>query len=260
MTIETVVATRYITPLREGGSLPAVVEADDGEMYVMKFAGAGQGPKALIAELIAGEIGRALGLPVPILAFVMLDHALGPSEPDAEISDLLKASVGLNFGLRYLPSAFAYNPLLQPPPNADLASTIVWFDSYVTNVDRTVRNTNLLVWQRELWLIDHGAALYFHYDWRNYMGRSRTAFPLIKDHVLLPFAAELVEANSISRLRLSPEVIRGIVDLVPDVWLSGGPFETTAEYREAYIAYLLSRLEASPVFVEEARHARSLRV
>src|SRR5450756_566169 len=180
--IKTVNAIRYVTPLREGGSLPAIVETDDGQMYVMKFVGAGQGPKALIAELVAGEIGRALGLRVPELALINLDPELGPSEPDPEIFDLLRLSVGLNLGMRFLPKAFAYNPILPPPLDTALASAIVWFDAYVTNVDRTIRNVNILVWEKELWLIDHGASLYFHHDWRDdYLERSRTPFPLIKD-------------------------------------------------------------------------------
>ena len=262
MLIQTLTATRYVTPLREGGSLPAIVQVDGGEqeLYVMKFVGAGQGVKVLVAEIIAGEIGRALGLPVPELALIRLDPALGPAEPNAEISDLLKASVGLNLGLRFLPQAFDYNSLLQPPLDADLASAIVWFDAYVTNVDRTARNTNILVGQKELWLIDHGAALYFHHDWRNYLERSQTPFPHIKDHVLLPFASRLEEADRAARARLTPETLRAIVDLVPDAWLAGGPFAGPAEKRQAYRAYLLSRLEASAVFVGEARHARSLRI
>lgn len=256
--IRTVTAIQYLTPLREGGSLPAVVEADDGELYVMKFVGSGHGPKALIAELVAGEIGRTLGLRVPDIVFIELDPALGPSEPNAEIRDLLKASVGRNLGLRYLPNAFEFNLLLQPPPDPELASAIVWFDAYVTNVDRTSRNANLLIWQEDLWLIDHGSSLYFHYDWNDYLGRSRTRFAHIKDHALLPLASGLGEADVILRERLTPEAIQRIVDLIPDGWLDGEPqFASPAEHRAAYAAYLLSRLEVSHLFVEEARHARS---
>ena len=256
--IRTVTATQYVTPLREGGSLPAIVQADDGELYVMKFVGSGHGPKALIAELVAGEVGRRLGLRVPDIVFIELDAALGPSEPDAEIHDLLQASVGLNFGLRYLPNAFAYNALLEPPPDPGLASAIVWFDAYVTNVDRTPRNVNLLIWQNDLWLIDHGSCLYFHYDWNDYLGRSRTPFSHIKDHTLLPFASALDEADAISRARLTPEVIHQVVDLIPDRWLDGEPrFASNAEHRQAYADFLLSRLEASDAFVEEARNART---
>src|SRR5512135_2991295 len=218
--IKTLNAMRYITPLREGGSLPAIVEADDGELYVMKFAGAGQGPKALIAELVAGEIGRTLELRVPEIVFIELDPILGRSEPNPEIRDLLQASAGLNLGLRYLPQAFTYNPLLRPP-GPELASAIVWFDAYVTNVDRTPRNVNILLWLNELWLIDHGAALYFHHDWKDYLDRSRTPFARIKDHVLLPFAENLREADGAARTRLTTEVIHDIVDLIPGAWLNG---------------------------------------
>jgi hypothetical protein len=256
--IETVTATRYLTPLREGGSLPAIVEADDGGLYVMKFVGSGHGAKALIAELVAGEIGRALGLRVPELVFIELDPALGPSEPNAEIRDLLKASVGLNLGLRYLPNAFTFNPLLTPPPDAELASAIVWFDAYVTNVDRTPRNVNMLIWQEELWLIDHGSALYFHHNWNGYMERSHAPFARIKDHTLLPFASDLDGADVALRARLTPEIIQCIVGLIPVGWLDGEPdFADQAEHRQAYAAYLLSRLEAAHVFVAEAKHARA---
>jgi len=256
--IRTVTATQYITPLHEGGSLPAIVQADDEELYVMKFVGSGHGSKALIAELVAGEVGRRLGLRVPEIVFIELDAALGPSEPNAEIHDLLQASVGLNFGLRYLPNAFVYSSLLEPSPNSDLASAIVWFDAYVTNVDRTPRNVNLLIWQKDLWLIDHGSCLYFHHDWNDYLGRSQTPFSHIKEHTLLPFASALDEADAVLRTRLTPEVIREVVDLVPDRWLNGEPrFAGNAEHRQAYADYLLSRLEASHVFVEEARNART---
>jgi hypothetical protein len=253
-----VLATRYITPLREGGSLPAVVEADDGERYVMKFSGAGQGVKALIAEILAGEIARTLGLRVPELVLVELQAGIGRNEPNAEIQDLLRASVGLNLGVAYLPCAFAYNPLLKPPPSPALASEIVWFDAFVTNVDRTPRNANLLIAQNELWLIDHGAALYFHHDWSNYLERSKTPFSMIKQHTLLPFAEQMGAAND----RLAPKLTRAelarIVNLVPAVWLSDEPsFSGEAEHRAAYVAYLQSRLNASSIFVEEAANARA---
>lgn len=255
-------AIRYITPLREGGSLPAVVEADDGQLYVMKFVGAGQGRKALIADLVAGEIGRTLGLLVPELAFINLDPALVPSEPDPEIHDLLRFSIGLNFGLRYLPQAFMFNPLLPPSPSPELASAIVWFDAYVTNVDRTLRNVNILVWQNSLWLIDHGACLYFHHTWKDYMTKSRSPFAAIKDHALLSFASDLDGADAVAHARLSPEVIHSIVNLIPDVWLAGDEvfFPNPAGHRQAYVDYLQSRLETSQVFVQEARNARAQRV
>ena len=261
MLVQTLTATRYVTPLREGGSLPAVVQVDgQEELYVMKFAGAGQGAKALVAEIIAGEIGRALGRPVPELALINLDPALAPNEPNEEISDLLRASVGLNLGLRFVSHAFDYNALLRPPLDPELASAIVWFDAYVTNVDRTARNTNILIRQKELWLIDHGAALYYHHDWLNYLERSETPCPHIKDHVLLPFASRLEEADREARARLTPETLSGIMDFVPDAWLAGGPFNDPAAKRQAYLAYLAKRLAASEVFVGEARNARSLRI
>ena len=258
--IKTLTATRYLVPLREGGSLPAVVEADDSELYVMKFFGAGQGPKVLIAELLAGEIARALKLNVPELVFLELDANLGRNERDPEIRDLLSASVGLNLGLRYLPSAFAYNPLLKPTPPPEQASAIVWFDAYVTNVDRTPRNVNMLLWEKALWLIDHGATLYFHYDWNDYLARSQTPFALIKQHVLLPFASQLRAADDLLRPRLTATILQEIVEQVPDAWLGKEAlFANHAEQRAAYLAYLTSRLAASS-FVEEAMRAHAQHV
>ena len=256
--IRTITATQYITPLREGSSLPAIVEADDGQLYVMKFVGAGHGAKALIAELLAGEIGRALGLRVPEIVLLLLDPALGPSEPDPEIHDLLKASVGLNLGLSYLPNAFGFNMLLQPPPDPSLASMIVWFDSFVTNIDRSPRNVNILIWQGDLWLIDHGSCLYFHHSWDDYLERSHTPFPYIKDHTLMPFASRVAEAGEAARARLTSQIIGNIADMVPDEWLGDEErFAGPTEHRLAYVAYLLSRLEASHIFVQEAMHAYS---
>jgi hypothetical protein len=256
--IRTVHATRYVAPLREGGSLPAVVEGDDGNQYVMKFVGAGQGAKALIAELISGEIGRTLSLRVPELVYLMMDETLGRSEPDPEIQDLLRASIGLNLGLRYLSGAFDFNILLSPPLDARLASQIVWFDAYVTNVDRTPRNVNMLVWQDDLWLIDHGASLYFHHSWDGFQERSRTPFPMVRQHTLLSLATELDAADQELRSRLSPASIRQIVDLVPEEWLGGETiFEDVAAHRQGYVDYLTLRLEASEIFVEEAKNARN---
>jgi len=257
--IKTVTATRYVSPLREGGSLPAIVEADDNQLYVMKFIGAGQGPKALIAELLAGEIGRTLGLRVPEIVLMNLDPALGRSEPDPEIQDLLKASAGrLNLGLRYLPNAFDFNLLLQPPPAPAEASKIVWFDAFVTNVDRTVRNVNLLIWRNELWLIDHGATLYFHHNWDDYLSRSQSPFSLISKHTLLPFAGQLPQADAELRSRLTPKLLAQIVEQIPEAWLGREPgFSTQRKHRRAYVAYLEKRLAASSIFVEEAIHARN---
>jgi hypothetical protein len=255
--MRTVMATRYVTPLREGGSLPAIVEADDDGMYVLKFRGAGQGPKALIAELMAGEIARAAGLPVPEIVFMMLDSELARTEPDPEIQHLIMASAGLNLALDYLPGAVTFDPVAEKP-DADLASSIVWFDAYVTNVDRTPRNTNMLVWHRRLWLIDHGATLYFHHAWDNYLERSRAPFPMIKDHVLLRLASALREVDSRMTERVTPDIVDSILQLIPDAWLAGDSSSGGSDrYRKAYMEYLLRRLEPPHAFLEEAIRARS---
>jgi HipA-like kinase len=260
MSLRTVIATRYVTPLREGGSLPAIVEADDDGMYVLKFRGAGQGPKALIAELVAGEVARAAGLPVPEIVFVELDPELARTEPDPEIQALIRASAGLNLALDYLPGAVTFDPVAEQP-DAELASTVIWFDAYVTNVDRTPRNTNMLIWHRRLWLIDHGAALYFHHTWTNYRERSRAPFPMIKDHVLLQFAHSLQEVDALMTGRVTPDIIDSVVKLIPDAWLvEDSPFGESNQHRDAYMEYLLSRLEPPHVFLEEAIRARSLYV
>ena len=265
MPLRTVVVTRYVTPLREGGSVPAIVEADDDGMYVLKFRGAGQGPKALVAEIIAGEIGRAAGLSVPEIVLIELDPDLARTEPDPEIQDLIRASGGLNVALDYLPGAVMFDPVAQTP-NAQLASQIVWFDAFVTNVDRTARNTNMLMWHRRLHLIDHGAALYFHHSWdsrtiEDGLERSRNPFPLIKDHVLLPYASELAAIHETMLARITPAVVRSIVAEVPAVLLeSDDTFATFEQRRDAYNDYLLRRLEAPHAFLEEAIRARSVLV
>lgn len=250
--IRTVNVTRYVTPLREGGSLPAIVEADDDGMYVLKFRGAGQGVKSLIAELISGEIARVLGLRVPEIVFGELDAVLSRSEPDPEIQELLAASAGLNLGLDYLPGSITFDPVVDAV-DPQLASRIVWFDSFITNVDRTARNSNMLVWHKELWLIDHGASLYFHHAWQNWEEASRRSFVQIKDHVLLPLASELGSAAAELRAMLSAETIEEIVSLVPEVWLSEGD---AGEQREIYAKFLMSRLAAADIFLEEAVNAR----
>jgi len=253
--LRTVNVTRYVTPLREGGSLPAIAEADDGFLYVLKFSGAGQGAKALVAELIGGEIARACGLKVPELVFANLDEAFGRTEPDEEIQDLLKASVGLNLALHYLSGAITFDPAISPI-DATLASQIVWLDCLLTNVDRTPRNTNMLIWHRELWLIDHGAALYFHHSWHNWLEAAKKPFLQVKDHVLLSRATQLTEVDTAFKQILTDERIRAIVEVIPDEWLTGeSSFETPAQYREAYIEFLTTRLEHSSIFVNEAQHA-----
>jgi hypothetical protein len=258
--MRTVNATRYVTPLREGGSLPAIIEADDDGMYVLKFRGAGQGTKALIAELIAGEIARAAGFLVPELVFVQLDPDIAKTEPDPERQVLIRGSGGLNLGLDYLPGSVMFDPVAEKP-DPELASRIVWFDAYVTNIDRTPRNANLLLWHRKLWLIDHGAALYFHHAWSNMDERSKDRFALIKDHILLPFAAALEAADSAMTSLITEKVIADVVELVPDDWLHGEPrFETAADNRRAYVQYLVRRLEEPRYFLEEAIRARSVQV
>jgi hypothetical protein len=246
--IRTVSATRYVTPLREGGSLPAVVEADDEGMYVLKFRGAGQGPKVLVAELVAGEIARAAGLPLPEIVFMELDVDLARTEPDPEIQALIRASAGLNLALDFLPGAVMFDAIAERPDPV-LASSIVWFDAYVSNVDRTARNANLLVWHRQLHLIDHGAALYFQHSWDG-SDRSQDPFPRIKDHILLPFASALREIDAVLAGRLTPQIIADITALIPEEWLGHNS-------RDAYTAHLTRRLSAPRAFLQEAVRAHA---
>jgi hypothetical protein len=254
--LRTVNVTRYVTPLREGGSLPAITEADDEFLYVLKFRGAGQGVKSLIAELLGGEIARALGLRVPEIVFANLDTAFGRTEPDEEIQDLLKASVGLNLALHYLSGAITFDPSVTViDPLA--ASQIVWLDCLLTNVDRTARNTNMLTWNKELWLIDHGASLYFHHSWQNWEEHSRRPFVQVKDHVLLPGASEIAKADETFRRILTKEKIESIVSLIPDEWLTGWESaESAADIKKVYSGFLNTRISSSQIFVKEAQHAR----
>ena len=248
--------TRYVTPLREGGSLPAIVEADDDFLYVLKFRGAGQGAKALIAELIAGEIARSLGFRVPEIVFATLDECFGRMEGDQEIQDLLRASEGLNLALHYLSGAITFDSLVNKV-DAKLASQIVWFDCLITNVDRTPRNTNMLMWHKELWLIDHGASFYFHHSGQDPEEQAKRPFLQVKDHVLLPLATKLEEVDSAFRSLLPPERIRSIVSLIPDEWLVGySPDESVDEQRQVYIKFLETRLSHTEVFIKEAQNAR----
>ena len=254
--MRTISATRYVTPLREGGSLPAVVEADDDGLYVLKFRGAGQGRKALIA----GELARAAGLPVPEIVLVHLDADLARTEPDPEIQDLIRASAGLNLALDYLPGAVAFDPLVHRL-DVELASRIVWFDAFVTNVDRTPRNVNLLMWHRRPWLIDHGAALIVHHQWDGWLERSASPFSMVKDHVLLEGAGRIADVDAEMSQRLAPAEIERIAGLVPGDWLEDTPaFATKDEQRSAYVRYLVTRLQAPRAFVEEARRAQALHV
>jgi hypothetical protein len=252
MQLRRISATRYVTPLREGGSLPAIVEADDDGLYVLKFRGAGQGRKALVAEVVAGELARALGLAVPELALVELDPVLGRAEPDPEIQDLLAASAGLNLGVDFLPGALPFNPAAGPAPEAELAADIVWFDALVTNVDRTAQNTNLLIWHDRLWLIDHGAALFFHHAAAEEAGHARKPFPAIRDHVLLPFAGPIADADARLAPRVTAELLEEIAAAIPDEWLDG-------DDRQVYVDYLRGRLGRPRTFVEEAEQARERR-
>jgi hypothetical protein len=255
--LRTINVIRYVTPLREGGSLPAIAEGDDEFLYVLKFRGAGQGVKALIAELIGGEIARLLGLKIPELVFANLDAAFGRSEADEEIQDLLKFSVGLNLALHYLSGAITYDPVVNTL-DAKLASQIVWLDCLLTNVDRTPRNTNMLMWHKELWLIDHGAALYFHHSWHNWEESAKRPFVQVKDHVLLPQASLLDEVDAEFKAILTPERISNIVNLIPDDWLTDDSGNgTPTERRDVYTQFLVTRIASSDVFVKEAQHARS---
>lgn len=253
--LRTVQMMRYITPLREGGSLPAIVAADDGFDYALKFRGAGQGPKALIAELIGGEIARVLGLKVPELVFAMVDEAFGRTEPDEEIQDLLQASTGLNLALHYLSGAITFDPTVTAIP-AQLASQIVWLDCLITNVDRTVRNTNMLMWQKELWLIDHGASLYFHHSWDGWQEAAKRPFAQVKDHVLLQWATELESVNAAFIEILTPEQIAAIVSIVPDAWIQESQ-GTPEQARSVYTQFLQTRIAHSQTFVKHAIDARA---
>lgn len=254
--LRTVNVIRYITPLREGGSMPALAEADDEFLYVLKFRGAGQGIKALIAELIGGEIARALDFRVPELVFANLDEAFGRTEPDEEIQDLLKASVGMNLALHYLSGAITFDPLVTLVDER-LASEIVWLDCLLTNMDRTARNTNMLMWHKELWLIDHGACLYFHHAMQNWEEQAIKPFFLVKDHVLLSRATELDAVNKDFSAVLTPALIQQIVDLIPDAWLAAeGTAADAAQQRNIYKEFLLRRLGSSDIFTNAANDAR----
>jgi len=245
-----IAVTRYVTPLREGGSLPAIVEGDDSGLYVLKFRGAGQGARALVAELIAGELARAAGLPVPEIVLAELDPDLARTEPDPEIQELIRASGGLNLALDYLPGSVMFDPVADAPEGF-LASCIGWFDALVTNIDRTVKNTNLLMWHGKLWMIDHGAALYFHHGTADFVSRAKDPFAAVKDHVLLRFADAIEEADTVLCPRLTRECVERVVSFVPAQW------EAEAS---RYTGYFMARLESPRAFVEEAIRARAQHV
>ena len=255
--MRTIRATRYVTPLREGGSLPAIIEGDDNGLYVLKFRGAGQGTKALVAELVVGELARVAGLRVPEVVLVQVDAELGRNEPDAEIRDLLKRSVGLNLALDYLPGSITFDPAVGPAPLETEASAIVWWDAFTSNVDRTARNPNLLWWHRQLWLIDHGAALYFHHQWSDAETSSRSAFTPIRTHALLRWARDIAGQGARMAAALTPASVASVLAEVPADWLTDeARFASSAEHREAYAQYLRDRLASSATFTEEAERAR----
>lgn len=264
--MRTVSVTRYVTPLREGGSMPAIVEADDDGLYVLKFRGAGQGPRALIAELVSGALAEALGLPLPERVFAELDPDLARTEGDPEIQHLIRASGGTNLALDYLPGAATFDPLADAATTVDasLASRIVWFDAFVSNVDRTVRNTNLLIWHRRLWLIDHGATLYFHHRWDGNPERAADPFHRIREHVLLPYAIELDAADAALAPKLGRQLFIDILARVPDPWFAAqsegndiGVLSEPAIQRAAYVEYFVRRLAQRQAFVQEAQRGRA---
>jgi hypothetical protein len=256
--LRSVRATRYVTAFREGGSLPGLVEADDDGLYVVKFRGAGQGPRALVAEWVAGEIGRALGLLVPELVAVDLEEAIADSEPHEEIHDLLVASVGRNLGVDFLPGSLTFNPAADTVTDPAWAAEVVWFDALVTNPDRSIRNPNMLVWHGRTWLIDHGAALYVHHAWRDPDEHARRPFERTAEHVLLPFAGPLPAAAERLAPRLTSELLDAIVEAIPDDWLPDDPVVGGADgQRRAYVDYIVTRLAASTTWVGEAERARA---
>ncbi len=260
MEIRTVKTTRYVTPLKEGGSMPAIVEADDEGFYVLKFRGAGQGVKALIAELISGEIGRFLGLPVPEIVFVELDPILGQTEADPEIQELIKASSGLNLALDYLPGSITFDTLIEKP-SAELASKIGWFDAFTANVDRTPRNANMLIWHKDLWLIDHGASVFYHHNWNKFLENAVNPFVQIKDHILLPFAENIEKIDAEFSKKLTPEILRKIVDLIPDIWFENeSQTAEPEELRAVYLEFFTKRLTVPRNFVKEIENARTLQI
>ncbi|WP_029902119.1 HipA family kinase [Prevotella sp. 10(H)] len=256
MELRTVNVTRYITPLREGGSLPALAEADDGFKYVVKFRGAGHGTKMLVSELVGGLVAQTLGFRVPEMVFINLDEAFGLSQGDEEVQDLLRASHGLNMGLHFLSGALTFDPVVTQIDSLT-ASQIVWMDALLTNVDRTARNTNMLMWHKELWLIDHGASLYFHHSWAGWEKYAVSPFVQIKDHVLLSWADKLDEADAAFKKILTPEKITYIVNTLPDDWLNwGGSEESPDSIRQVYIDFLNERIKNSAIFINEAQNAR----
>jgi HipA-like protein len=256
--LRSVRATRYVTAFREGGSLPGLVEADDDGLYVVKFRGSGQGPRALVAEWLVGEIGRALGLLVPDIVSVDLDAGIADSEPHEEIHDLLVASVGRNLGLDFLPGSLTFNPAADTDVDPDWAADVVWFDAFTMNPDRSIKNPNMLVWHRRTWLIDHGAALYVHHTWRDPAEHATRPFERTAEHVLLPFAGSIGAADERLAPLVTGDLVAALVAALPDDWLPEDRVVGGADaQRAAYVEYLLARLRARRAFVEEADRART---
>lgn len=258
MNIRTVQVVRYITPLREGGSLPAIAEADDTFLYVLKFRGAGHGTKALVSEFLGGEIARKLGFKVPEIVFCELDEAFGRSEGDEEIQDLLKGSKGLNIGLHFLSSAINYDPVVYTP-QSKLASSVVWLDAFITNIDRTFRNTNMLIWNKEVWLIDHGASFFFHHSWSSWEKAAESSFAYVKDHVMLSNISEkeLYDFDEYAKTLLTPQFFNELISALPDSWLHYDGLELSInEIRDVYTKFLLHRLNNSQTFIKEALYAK----
>ena len=250
--LRSVRATRYVTPFREGGSLPGLVEAEDDGLYVVKFRGAAQGPRALVAEVLAGELGRAIGLPVPEIVTVEVDPALADEEPDPWVRMLLEASPGLNVGVDFLPGSMTYSPAADPLPEAAFAADVVWFDSLITNTDRSPRNPNILAWHRRLYLIDHGAAFYIHHTWQDPDGHARRPLPTIRDHVLLPRAGSIRAAHERLAPRVTERLVRGLTALIPPSWLApNSPVGGPDGQRDAYVRYVLDRVDAQATLARE---------
>jgi len=255
--VRSVQATRYVTPLREGGSLPAIMEADDDGLYVVKFRGAGQGPKALVAELIAGEIGRILGLRIPEMVIIDVDEALSNAEPDSEIQDLLRKSAGINVGIDFLPGSLAFTPHARSAIDPDFATTVVWFDALTMNVDRTPRNPNMLLWHGQPWLIDHGASIYVQHVTPDFVERAGSPFAQIADHILLPWISDIEAAGAHLASLLPEEQIRSVVEIVPEELIGAGSASEVREFRQTYTQFFLDRLRQRSAFEEEVARARA---
>lgn len=272
MEIRTQNLTRYILPLREGGSLPGLAEADDGFRYAVKFKGAGHGAKGVVAEMIGGLVAKALKFNVPEYVLLRLSPLFGLTEPDVEVQELLRKSEGLNLGLHFLDRAYTFEPTVS---NTDplFASRLVWLDAYLTNIDRTRLNPNMMMWNGSVWLIDHGASLYFHHSGRSAEEAARDPFPYIKNHIMLPYASRIEEVDRLMRQAITPRTLGKIVDLIPDEWLADTPppgivgddymsdlareeIPDIASKREMYKTFLINRLADTAPFVGRAVEER----